>query len=355
MILNKDNKDSLNLVKFLLAIGIVASHGSFLYMSVNGVEQMGGGEFDFYRAFIRVLRDITSLSVPLFFLVSGYLLYVKVGNNELGIVFWADKYKSRLRGLLLPFLFANIITLLVMLALNRFYPAISDYNISDFRISTILEWFWSNPVMGVTWFIRELFVTIIISPILYILIKYSKYPLAIIALTMLIWGYSDYMGLGNQITPYGLNKMAIAFFMLGTFFSIKEIDIFKLSSKVIKFAFPLWLICMVFIQSTELLRIPLLLSAFVIIFWLSKKVVTNKRCETLQTWTTASFFVYLYHFYLVVFTSKAFFAIIRPSGSIGALVVYSLSILVSLTILFLFYFAIKKFFPKATSLLVGGR
>lgn len=355
MTVNKEQKDAINLIKFLLAIGIVASHGSFMYMKTNGIEQMGGAEFDGYRTIITILRDITSLCVPLFFVISGYLLFIKVGNSELSMSFFADKIKNRCKGLLVPFFIANIIMLCVLLGINSLKPALSDYSIQDFNLQSFVNWLWIKPVMGPTWFIRELFVAVLLSPVLYIFIKYIKHSLAFVILLLLVWGVFDFCGMDWQLTPYGINIMAIAFFVLGSYLAVHEIDILKLSDSLFKYALPVWLLCVCFVQHMEFLRLPLLISAFIIIIKISHYFAKRHSFTRLQEWTTASFFVYLYHYYLVIFSSKVLFSLIAPSDGWGAFLVYALSITITLISLFAIYFIIKKIMPRVVSVIVGGR
>ena len=68
------------------------------------------GAFDTIR--ILFSEGICRVAVPIFFLVSGYLFFVKLEEWNTNI--WIDKLKKRVKTLLIPYVLWNLITICLM-------------------------------------------------------------------------------------------------------------------------------------------------------------------------------------------------------------------------------------------------
>ena len=115
---------------------------------------------------------------PLFFLVSGFLFFQKYDGS------WAtykEKLSRRVKTLLIPFLIWNFATYLVYFA-GESIPATKVYFATKYwppiRSFTALDY--ANAFFGFTvkfpmsyqfWFIRDLMVMVVLSPLIYLLLK----------------------------------------------------------------------------------------------------------------------------------------------------------------------------------------
>ncbi|ULT28913.1 hypothetical protein KUH03_17295 [Sphingobacterium sp. E70] len=136
-----------------------------------------------------------------------------------------EKIKNRIRSLLVPYIFWNLLIILFLMLAQTFLSGslVSGRNklITDY---SLLDWLWSfwdtsqvNPHMKKTlpinspfWFIRDLMVVIVFSPIVYILIKKLK-AYAVIILGLL-WFFNPFFYLP------GLSIVSFFFFTAESLF-----------------------------------------------------------------------------------------------------------------------------------------
>lgn len=166
-------------------------------MSYVFIVDMGG-------AFLQYLLGgiCGKLSVPIFLLISGYLFF-REGSYVLTKELWTTKLKKRISSLLVPYLLWNFIGYII-------YALQAGFSFDDFFNS-----FWvidipgrggSSPIDGPLWYVRNLMIMVVISPIIAYMIKYTKYYLILIMTILWI----------IQIPPF--NKgigIAFYFFSLG--------------------------------------------------------------------------------------------------------------------------------------------
>lgn len=121
------------------------------------------------------------VAVPLFYLISGYLFFLKMPE---GIHSIPGKLRKRVRTLLIPYIIANILTFAFYVALNMLIWEVPSLgNLVNFRVlddalenglwDTLCLVFINPPIAFQLWFIRDLMVAMICSPLLYAIIKWS--------------------------------------------------------------------------------------------------------------------------------------------------------------------------------------
>jgi hypothetical protein len=132
--------------------------------------------------------------VPLLSAISGWLFFSFAADpNAPAIGALAQRMRRRFVSLYLPLLFWNAVFLVLMLALFRHapdYPLLRELNI-DFASAGVPDYV--NAVLGLTqhpigfqfWFVRDLFVTALVSPVLWALLRTAPYAAA--AALGLIW------------------------------------------------------------------------------------------------------------------------------------------------------------------------
>lgn len=158
------------------------------------------------------MNIITRVAVPLFFVFSGYLFFYKNRSFTSGTYFM--KLKKRVRSLLVPYLFWITLLALYYVILDRFVLEEPLYLTSVDGLYSIFYNFNKTgyPISIQFWYIRDLMVTILLSPIIYWLIK--KCHIYFVIVLSVLWITNNW----PLIT--GLNITALFFFSLGAYFSI---------------------------------------------------------------------------------------------------------------------------------------
>ncbi len=187
-----DLSTSIEVARFVLVIGLVFLH---YFGFPNGTASPFSGfdpERHQFATFVNsfVLFFFFS-AVPLLSAVSGWLFF-PTAETRIGQALHR-RILGRFRTLLLPLVIWNLAALLAALALhaaapgNGFLPALGF----DFDAAGALDYV--NAVLGLTglpialqfWFVRDLFVTVLCSPLLWLLLRHA--PLVGAAALGLVW------------------------------------------------------------------------------------------------------------------------------------------------------------------------
>lgn len=283
------------------------------------------------------------LSVPIFLLISGYLFF-REGSYELTKELWISKLKKRVFSLLVPYLLWNFIGYII-------YAITVGFSFEDFFHS-----FWvidipgrsgSSPIDGPLWYVRNLMIMVVISPIIAYMIKYTKWYLILIMTILWI----------IQIPPF--NKgigIAFYFFSLGGYLRVFDYHVENLQryAKYLILAFLIYVIYAFLMQSNSNcwdFQFGIILGIGAI-FSLTMHFIecSNGNCKFIQILSETSFFIYCLHDLLLQFL-KPFFSEILGTGDFA----YISLIVVDIALCLGFFYVLKRISPKVTSLLMGGR
>lgn len=119
-------------------------------------------------------KGIARIAVPLFFLISGFLFYINWNFSLTGII---DKYKKRIKSLVIPYLFWSLFGVLLFFFLQSMPWSKHFFTkelIKDYSFSQLLETILINPIPYQLWFIRDLIMLVVFSPLIGLLTKSTK-------------------------------------------------------------------------------------------------------------------------------------------------------------------------------------
>ena len=202
----------IDVLRFPMIVGVVLWHSFF--EGIMGLDIPDSGIPIYHTTSFFISRILASVAVPLFFFISGYLFFFRTAFS---VDVYKKKLKSRIKTLLIPYLFWNfvvlvghwIVTVLSPVQLTSgAYKQVSDYTVCDYLIS-----FWNingMPVNGALWFIRDLMVMLAFSPLVYWCLRYFRwYILVVLGCIWLVGGTLE------------IPRMdAVFFFFVGAWFSI---------------------------------------------------------------------------------------------------------------------------------------
>lgn len=232
--------------KFPLTLAVIYIHS---FSVVSSVDDNG---------LFNVVREIFSfcvprIAVPAFFCFSGYFFYRKWESVS---VTYFRNIKKRIKSLLMPYVLWNVLSLIFLIATKDFtQTAFGEIFCSLFwsDVSEIEKWKWigyeipfHTPVNTAMWYIRDLFVICLISPLLlplfnkrwssvsmiilflpYILLDTSKFPLLGYD-NILFFTYGVY--LTRNSIPVGLSKViaysCLCFLILFCLFRNESISVY---------------------------------------------------------------------------------------------------------------------------------
>ena len=364
--MENNNQQLSHIIKYLrfpLAVMVVMMHADFEELSWGGATYVL--ELPDYPFFLNVSHFISRLvirfAVPLYFIISGFLFF----NNtrQFTTESYFSKLRKRINSLLPPYLFWNLEVLFLFFLAQLLIPSLTSGNsilIKDYSIGDWLSVFWT-PICGPFWYIRDLFIVIVLSPILYFLIRKCGF-LFVIGLGVL-W-VLDY-----RHEPEGFNTTSFFFFSLGALFAIKGYDIldFVKELKILGFVIStLLLMVMMIIYNVKSMFVlpgfiaPILYNICILFLIISALNLANTRLQYGRSYinesvNASSFFIYAYHVMPLTLLIKLFTKVFWPLSDMGALLIYLLSPLVTIAFGLVLFSIMKKFTPGFTALITGGR
>lgn len=230
--------ESINMLRFPLAILVVFVHG--FGADINVAELHASGLtglaiYDYVRLFFSVV--ISRSAVPIFFIISGYLLFLKVKDYSKSV--FMVKLRKRWHSLVVPY-FSWILLFILwnlmfkvggVLLHGKPWTGVFDYfqengylhllwNSSVWEERTTwlgLETHNSGPVLLPFWYMRDLIMMVILSPIIYWIIKKIKIIFILFLIVIYVFDIR-FPWISGTFSSAGL------FFSVGAYFAIKKQD-----------------------------------------------------------------------------------------------------------------------------------
>lgn len=153
-------------VGFILSVMVVFSHAiNYEIYSCLELSKLGM----LWVSIQKFLGIFLLIPVPLFYVISGYLFF---RNYSLNKIF--EKYNSRFFTLVIPYLIWNLIPFLYYFMLTNILAIANNINREIVTLSAGSLIKILNGSYNALWFIKFLFIYILLAPLIFILIK-NKY------------------------------------------------------------------------------------------------------------------------------------------------------------------------------------
>jgi fucose 4-O-acetylase-like acetyltransferase len=310
---------------------------------------------DFIQDFVS--RGFAAVIVPLFFLMSGYLFFA--GFDWSRESYYA-KVKTRIRTLLVPFLFWNAITLLAVV-LGQIAPITRSYYsghhslIASHGVYECLDCILGidkGPIAYQFWFVRDLMLLVLLAPVVHLIHK--TVPRLFLASMFGLWLFNAW----PIRIPSGT---AVLFFYAGSLLSVRQVSIFA-SDKYGALAIPCYLAALVLDTWSQTWDYNVYLhNAGALLGVLSALYVTRHLAET-GTWKLAllwlggaSFFVYAAHWLPLLAMQKSIYPLLDPRSSVAALMSYLLMPAMTIALSIAVYYGLLRVTPGFLAVVTGGR
>ena len=279
-----------------------------------------------------VSQTLVKVAVPVFFIMSGYLFFSNVKEWNFNV--YRQKMLRRAKTLLIPYLIWNLLMVMKLktISWSFFWNYIPE-------AGRQIDWFGAEhylvaPANMPLWFLRDLIVVSLLTPIIYIGVHKLGYMLIIVLTILYLSGVCPFIP--------GLSAYAIYFFMLGAFLGIRKLDLIESSMRV---EFPAYILSiilgtvMLFTYHTAFfssLMLAFRITGAIAVFCLASHFATKTSSLVFDS----AYFIYLAHYvFFLFFIDEAFFALFGTSEPILCLhyllcPLIKVSILVGLHFLF---------------------
>lgn len=293
--------------------------------------------------------------VPAFFFISGFLFFYSSKS-------YSQKLKSRVYTLLIPYVFWNgLIILTYLLLWLKGNPmmimgkSIADYDLVDYLRAFIDRGNWDSgngvPLLCPYWYIRNLMVLCILSPIIYYGIKYLKW---ISVLALFLWWIS---------IPYnGMIASSLLFFSIGAYFSIEQKNPIIMIHKNRIIFLTIWLIVFLIDWAHCFWYVPYALYAHrisflmnIILLLLVGSYFGNKQYPGRRLLDSSSFWIYTVHYPMTIALGTVFARYLSGIEDWQMFVFYWLGVLCITALCVVSYAFLHRLCPKVLSFVTGNR
>lgn len=288
------------LVTFAHSYGQVAEGFSLLTSEWN--------TYEFLK--LLVSQTLVKVAMPVFFIMSGYLFFAHVDKWD--VTTYKKKIWRRVKTLLIPYLIWN---LLMAVKLKTFSWNIFWVFWCPAGIQT--DWFGQEQLMTAPanmplWFLRDLMVVSLLTPIIYILVRKLGYWLMAVLTLLYLSGVCAFIP--------GLSAYSVYFFILGAFLSIRKSDLIE---SLKRFEWPAYGLSLVFVIAMLLtyntsafssIMLCFRLTGAIAVFCLASRILTttNRRLPIMVC--DSAYFIYLAHYvFFFSFIDTTFFALFGTS------------------------------------------
>lgn len=364
--MNKDLSITISMLRFPLCVMVVLIHAHFLTLSTigGGMYQFDLTNYPIYVNFSYIVSEIIArVAVPLFYIFSGYLFFLKTPNYSLGD--YKINVKKKAKSLLLPYVFWNIVVIFLIFIKETFFWSGEVKRIIDYTVADYLSSFWNGacgmPINFPLWFIRDLIIMVLISPILYYLQKWGKsIYVAIIGIVWLCF-FQDNWPLRSLSSLF--------FFAFGAYFAIHQKDMVRFldSFKCVNYVLSVCLFVMEVVAynmqnewAIPRVYLRLLYNACILSLTFSTlnvalSCVRSRAVKVNNFLHESNFFIYAYHSLPISIFVVIMGSLIAPTTDIKAIAVYSIAPLLTILVGLFLYALIKKIAPTFAALITGNR
>lgn len=295
-------------LRFLLIIFVVFMHNNFTVELIAEGVAKGGAEVLFNQGIfgrwlqLFISAGIARGAVPLFMLFAAYLQEIK--NDPYPILL-----KKKTKSLFIPFILWSVFYIVSLnglkLLLIHFFPSFVQHPDQTFLNWSAQDWFYSvfgyadcfdceinQPMMVFQfWFLRDLIVLIIISPILRFAIR--KYPIVFLCTIFFVHIMS--------LSVYFVETQALFYYSLGLYWGIYDIPLFEKIDKiswvesVLIFLFSFFLTWKFFFYNSTVYWLMVFAACQILLKLSSMIVAYEKVFKTASYFASFSFFLFAVH------------------------------------------------------------
>jgi hypothetical protein len=293
--------------------------------------------------------------VPLFFLLSVFLLYLKEPD-------FPKNLSKKCRTIFLPYVLWAVLVLLFLFTAQSFSftkPYFANFIVRNF---SLLDWIGAflghfgkfandlgTPLVGQFWFLRDLF---ILNLLFVIIKKFVDFcPGGTLVLFFILWV--------GGINIYIVGSGALFFFTLGYYIvkyniSYKHLDNIKTFDMAVMYMTTI-IISLFFRESITIISSLNIVVGIMFFLKLSLSFIKDDKTYRTLTWLEQyAFWVYATHMIVIAVMIKLSVKIMPMNGA-WLLVHYFVVTLLCIFILVCVGVVFRKIFPKVFSILTGGR
>lgn len=352
LVLSKSESRNINLLKGLSILLVI-----FIHSDIRGQLSTYPESDTFLGSYMQLFtRILVNNAGPMFFFISGFLFFLRQDTC-------LNKFKSRFRTLVIPYLiwclwgFLIPFVLQEILGLDYLFTGTKLKLIGDFSTIDYIRMFFDiregAPILSTLWFLRDLIILIILTPLLSFLIRKLRiYYVIIITIIFLFF-------------PFWLNGLSSSgswFFSVGAYCSLNGINIFHFLAKekgikvLLSWLLALFVCVGCYIFSFQYIFVQNMFNVVnsIALYYLVYRLSLKYSLNWLFKLSLASFFIYVFHEPFMGYFIKLFFKFFNPHGAFLYILPF-IFVVFTIGYSYLAYALLKKIAPAFLNVITGSR
>jgi len=302
-----------------------------------------------------ISRNISSIAVPLFFSISGFLFFMKMERPASRRWFLAQLQK-RIRTVLAPYLLWSLLSLAGFFLRDHAYlvvPALAPKRAPDtYSLLALLDQAFVHPIPYQLWFLRDLMIYVLLSPLIYLCL--SRLRALGLAPLLALW-FAD-------VNLHVINCWGILFFCAGAFIALdpgRKPRFPDIRSQALLLAG--WLALVVLNaywhavgtgSSSVLNKISVLVGLAAL--WVNYETLLQRTERWILPLASFTFFIYAAHEPILSILKRRLMTM--GGGSEAArLLTYLMLPLITIALVVCVGYGLRACFPRAYRVMTGGR
>lgn len=349
--------DVVSAMRFPLVVLVVFSHCVLIRENVPAEFVLSGD-----NVFLMVellFRSFGSVAVPWFALISGYFF---LSHNNFSVRDYRGAVLRRVRTLLIPYVLWNILFVIAIWSKNTiagyvgFSAGVQPVEIAQLEHHSLLELI-MLPINHPLWYIRELLYLTVLSPLVYLSVRYLGRG------AVVLWALLHLFGMRWGVI-YTLCSPIAFYFAIGMYLSYYSVDVLRLCHRL-RWVGAVGMVCyfvlVVFYNDCRyvwLVRpfviMSMLISLFNLYAWLRSRWAFG--FDLSLRLSAATFFVYAVHAMIIINLIRGgLYTTPLGSNSWGHTAIFFLTGLLTTLVSLGIYYGFSRYLPRVTRVLCGGR
>lgn len=353
------HKDYITALRFPLAVLVVLIHA--YNEPWRALEVASQPDNPFF-----LLRPMLSVAVPAFFVISGYLFFLDTRHFDDRD--YRHKLSRRVWTLLIPYLLWNLLAYALFEVKAHFMSSPSSYTSftpnlfwgckqlggSSVNIFGLTVGASTSPELAQLWFVRDLIVTVLLSPLLYGLWRGCRW-----------WGLAAlafiyYTGL--WLNYGGITFTSVWYFSLGAWVSLSGRDLLRFIRPLLPASALLWLpltVAMIALPDTTSIgqlarhycQEGYILTSIVLALYASDFAVRHRRPS--RWLASSSFFVYAAHTIVLLPLTTIAVHYAEGASPLTQTMLYLLCALIAILCCLFAFYVLQHYMPRLSAPLTG--
>ncbi len=332
-------RNKITIITFICSLFVIWIHTSNL--DVYGIDADSEGIAYFTYVLEWIFGKVIIFATPMFFFVSGFLFF---RNYDLSKT--VNKYKSRIKSIVVPYIVWNTIYYLFFVIVTN-VPVLSGFANASTYVFSLSNWInalWVNEYYTL-WFLKNLIIYIIASPLIYVLLKdWRIIPTGFILLLL-------FMNVG-YIAPKITIPNGLEMYLAGSYISINHKNKAMLSNELLSYLGLLFIALMV-ITKCRYLNNTIQVLLFIGV-WYAFDIFAIRDDKPMPYFMQITFFTYVAHD-LILESIEKVWLLVLGTGAVYAFLDYIFAPIITLAILVVISKIISIKLPRLWNVLNGCR